>query len=86
MSEWVRVEDALPPLGVPVWVFLPDLGQPVIGCRVESSTGWLWARCYRNFDWYWSCSERAWKAHCEVYDGYEPTHWQYLPQPPEVTP
>jgi hypothetical protein len=82
MRKWVRTEEGLPPLDLPVWMFLADTGQIVIGCRSEAEEGWLWGECYDG-DYWWDNEKRIWKAdNCEQDDDYQPTHWQYLPQPP----
>jgi hypothetical protein len=88
MSKWISVKDELPPLDLPVWILLPDTGEPVVGARSDDGNGWKWGLCYGDF--YWDRDERVWKI-CTYYfnvEGgvYHPTHWQYLPQPPEVEP
>jgi hypothetical protein len=85
-DKWTRVEDELPPLNVPVWLFLPCIGQPVIGCRSDDGDGWWWGQCGDGY--YWDKDERVWKVDsCDVdVDDSIPTYWQYLPQPPEVNP
>jgi hypothetical protein len=87
MSEWINVEDELPPLEVPVWILLPNYDQPTIGCRTGDGEGWVWARCYYLVNCYWNPDTRGWEVQYRVADNdYHPTHWQYLPQPLEVKP
>jgi hypothetical protein len=86
-QEWVKVEDGLPPMERPVWMLLPDSDQPIIGCRTDDGEGWVWGRCYSLVDCYWNPATRGWEAeNCEVDDDYQPTHWAYLINPPEVQP
>jgi hypothetical protein len=82
LGRWVKVEDELPPLNVPVWVFLPSIGQPVIGGRFDKGDGWFWCLCDDEF--YWDKDEHVWKAdNCDGDDAV-PTHWAYLITPPEM--
>ena len=80
-KAWKRIEDGLPPLDEVVWLYLPDVGQPVIGCReMVDNASWLWANAHGNC-WY---DEEAgqWRADCESGDDYQPSHWMRLPKPP----
>lgn len=76
-SAWIPVEQELPPMDVPVWLYLPDIRQPVIGCRSDGGEGWLWCRCY---DDYWFDGE--WKTSTADADDDKPSHWMPLPLPP----
>jgi hypothetical protein len=71
--------DNLPPLEVPVWLWLRDLGQPIIGCRTQDGCAWYWANCYGA--WYYSRSG-MWKTTAAETEDFKPTHWQPLPEPP----
>jgi hypothetical protein len=83
-EEWVKVEDELPSLDVPVWILIPDSNEPIIGCRTDDGEGWVWARCYSLADCYWNKETQRWEVdNCEADDDYHPTHWQYLPNPLE---
>jgi|GEM_PF-2714674 len=77
---WIPVERELPPLDVPVWLYLPDVRQHVIGCRSDGGEGWLWGRCYSDF-WY-DPDMGEWKTETCDTDDYAPSHWMSLPVPP----
>lgn len=76
-SAWIPIERDLPPMDVPVWLYLPNIRQPVIGCRSAGGEGWLWCRSY---DDYWF--DGTWKTSTAEADGDEPSHWMPLPYPP----
>jgi hypothetical protein len=84
--KWISVEDGLPPLDLPVWTF--HKGYLMLGCRVGTAAKWRWHRCYTAFDWCWRPDRDTWKTYYleEVDHSFKPTHWQYLPNPPEVKP
>jgi hypothetical protein len=82
MSEWISVEDGLPLLDVPVWTLCK--GELALGCRVSKAGRWYWHRCYTTFGWHWMPDKHTWKTYYEVGEYYEPTSWQYIPQPLEV--
>ena len=80
-KAWKRIEDGLPPLDEVVWMYLPDTGQPVIGCReMVDNVSWLWANAHGAF-WY-DKEAGQWRADCESDEDYQPSHWMYLPKPP----
>lgn len=86
MSEWISVDDKLPELDVPVWVYLPKRASwrpsMVIGCRSEDSEGnWSWCRCYDDI-WY-DDREEQWSTCTAEAEDYHPTHWKRLPMPPD---
>jgi len=81
-SAWRNINTQMPPLDEPVWLWLDYLTQPVIGCRTndpESRTG-AWAQCYD--DWFWNEETKRYDAGTKEITGIEPTHWQFLPDPP----
>lgn len=71
--------ERLPPEDVPVWIYDPNLRQPIIGCRSDGCEGWLWCRCYDDF--YYLNGE--WKTDRAEADDLLPTHWLPLPEPPD---
>lgn len=79
LGAWVKTADKLPDFDVPVWLY--EDGDAYIGCRVDDSDGWLWAKCYLMP--YIDSSTGAWKlVDAEVDDDYMPTLWQPLPDVP----
>ncbi|MCG2680900.1 MAG: DUF551 domain-containing protein [Kiritimatiellae bacterium] len=76
---WISVRNELPPLDIPVWLYLPDVGQPVIGCRSDGGEGWLWCRCYDDF-WF----AASWKTNTAEAEDDHPSHWMALPLPPNA--
>lgn len=77
---WVSAKDRTPPEDTPVWMYLPDIKQPVIGCVSDVGNGQEWGMCYD--DYYFDPKEKIWKAYtCDAED-YHPTHWKLLPNPP----
>ena len=79
MSKWIPVDQQLPALDVPVWLYLPDIRQPVIGCRSSEGAGWVWSRCYDDF-WF----DGAWKTSTAEADGDEVSNWMPLPMAPNA--
>ena len=79
-NVWIPIESELPPLEMPVWLYLPNIRQPVIGFRSDGGEGWLWCRCYDGF-WY----DGEWKADISEDEDDKPSHWMPLPVPPEQT-
>jgi len=78
LTEWISVEDRLPGLDVPVWLYEPDRGVWV-GGRSDGGEGWLWCNC---------CGTQfmrngAWEAQeFDMDDDYMPTLWMPLPDAP----
>lgn len=79
MNDWISVEDELPPLEEPVWLFaqLCDGNYIWIGGRTDTFDGWLWADCHMTV---WFNGEK-WDGDMDVDDDYQPTHWMRLPEP-----
>lgn len=84
VPQWVSVDERLPDIDVPVWLYEPGRGAWV-GCRSDSGEGWLWGNTYGNHSLRADGSWSAW-GH-EVDDDYRPTFWQPLPAlPPAPAP
>lgn len=77
-------EAYLPPMGIPIWLYLPDVGQPTVGLREEYEGGWIWAICYSHP--YWDKDEQKWCANNAEADDIAPSHWMPLPLPPSFHP
>jgi hypothetical protein len=75
MGDWISVEDRLPEEGVPVLAIDMEGGEPGILFAVRDGMEWLeqdstlWIRGKWKADGVWLVG---------------PTHWQPLPEPPEV--
>jgi hypothetical protein len=80
MSKWIPVSERLPPEDTPVWMFIPDIEQPVLGCLSDAGEGMDWGRCYDEY--WWDKNNQVWKADCCDVDGDVPSHWKSLPMPP----
>ena len=79
-SAWLAIShDCLPPIEIPVWLYMPEIRQPMIGCRTEDDGAWYWARCYDDF-WF----DGQWKTSTAEMDDLKPSHWMPLPLPPNV--
>lgn len=78
-AGWVSVDERLPEMDEPVWLFEPGT-SPWIGGRGEGGEGWLWCSTqgteYQRSDGTWSCASMI------ADDDYQPTHWQPLPAAP----
>jgi hypothetical protein len=68
----------MPPEGIPVWLYMPEVRQPLIGC-ITYDDGWCWARCYDDF-WY----DLGWRTSTAEMDDLQPSHWLPLPEPPNM--
>lgn len=84
-SGWIAIADRLPPIELPVWLYVPGITSPFIGVRTLDDGHWFWARCYDSH--YWSNKSAAdgkpgWEAYTADVDDLSPTHWHYLPEPP----
>jgi hypothetical protein len=78
-NVWISVEDELPPLDQPVWLF--EKGRISIGFRtIFNMDGWFWSTTYDYADYRPSI---GWDMCPECDDDYKPTHWQPLPTPPK---
>jgi hypothetical protein len=82
---WASVEKSLPPIEEPVWLYLPSIGQPIVGVRTLDDGGWFWARCYGDF--YWTQKTAAdgkpgWQTDTAEVDDLKPSHWMHLPSLP----
>lgn len=76
---WLAISaDCLPPLETPVWLYMPEVRKPMIGCRTEDDGAWFWARCYDDF-WF----DGQWKTSTAEMDDLKPSHWMPLPLPPD---
>ena len=77
---WRPCSIELPPLEIPVWLWLPQIEQSIIGCRTDDGEGWTWARCYD--DWFWNKKANQWDTGTAEQDDLQPEYWMPLPQPP----
>jgi transcriptional regulator with XRE-family HTH domain len=76
---WLAIsDDCIPPMEVPVWLYMPEVRQPIIGCRTEYDGAWFWSRCYDDF---W-LENGQWKTTTAEMEDMKPTHWMPLPQLP----
>ena len=80
MHEPIRIVPGgpLPPMDLPVWLWL-ETPWPrwFMGCRADGGEGWTWCNCYWDV-WY----DGGWKTStAEADDDYQPTYFQYLPEP-----
>jgi hypothetical protein len=75
VTQWVAVEDELPPIDILVWLF--ERGHIYIGCRFETEGTWMWARNYDGI----SFNTKEWDTECEMED-IQPTKWAKLPESP----
>ncbi len=80
---WRKIsDDDMPPEDVPVWLYDPAIGQPLIGCLTYDD-GLEWERLYDDY-WYddadgnWNTSH----TNTETDPEWHPTHWLPLPVPP----
>lgn len=81
--RWIPVDEDLPDESIPVWVYIPDIGQPVVMSLEEVGEGELaWCNAQHLF-WYDKDLE-TWSCEPDFDDDYRPTHWQPLPEPPEA--
>lgn len=79
-AGWLSTSERLPDQEVPVWTYLDGkIGQYA---RIDFGDGWLWCNCYDSayFD------GNKWRYGDTISDdGYQPTLWQPLPEPPRYT-
>lgn len=84
--KWIKVDDKLPNLETPVWMYLGD--KIKMGCRSNyGGEGWLWCALeygpYYN-EYYIEKYGHPWDF-CPISDDdYQPTHWMPLPKPPKL--
>lgn len=81
--HWIKIDDRLPDVDTPVWLWGPDDGiwddGIWIGARAE---GGIWGKIYGSL----YHDDDGWKFFdLEVYD-YHPTHWMPLPNIPALQP
>lgn len=79
MSEWISVEDRIPPDLTPVWC---SVNENILGIFeiVDVGEGWLWADVYSFYH-----DKGMWESESELNDDYSHiTHWMPLPEPPEA--
>jgi len=78
---WFSVDDQLPELDAPVWLYEEGRGA-WIGGRSDSGEGWLWCNAYGS---HYQRADGTWSASSmEIDDDYRPTHWMSLPSAPSI--
>lgn len=80
-GEWIACSERLPPVDVPVWLFVPGVESPFIGERSSGSDGWLWAEV-RGVTMQ---ADGSWSADDAYFDDFEPALWMPLPAPPALS-
>lgn len=75
MSEWIKCSDRMPRVGVPVLL----VGREVVQFSAYRLQGIGFA-CRDGYQWV-TCDDLEADPVSET----EPTHWQYLPAPPEAS-
>ena len=83
--EWISIEDRLPELERPVWMYVDN--RIMMGCRseIEYKT-WLWCRLHDipyYSEHYKDMYGYPWDFDPISDDDYQPTHWMPLPEPPK---
>ena len=78
MANWIEIEDQLPDLEIPVWLWGPEDGI-WIGARTDDGDGYLWGSSYGS---QYRDANGCWKSEDMEVDDYHPTHWMPLPNIP----
>lgn len=76
MCEWIKCDDQLPPLDLPVWLYERDSNSIWIGELSYVIDGTFWGNTYGQV---YYLNGRWWSTDNEIDDDYQPTHWARLP-------
>jgi len=78
MTDWISVDEQLPPENQTVFLLNNTSNSIWIGCHVYlANEGWFWAISNGN-NLYINANEIV--AECEIEEDYEVTHWHPLPK------
>lgn len=79
---WSEVTAQIPPLNEPVLLWLPNIEQVVVGCRIgpDDNEGQMWGQCFD--DWHWNPDIGRYDSPTAEPSGICPSYWSYLPSPP----
>lgn len=79
-AGWISMEEALPPIDVPVFLHEPGFSSTLlVGCRCETAEGWCWASVSCSSTWH---DGARWIAAQVDLEDLSPSHWMPLPDPP----
>lgn len=76
MTEWIRVEDDLPPEDVPVFVVPKAWPEEITAAVLAYEDGWHWEELNG-----WALTDRT---SYSFDDDYEYTHWMKMPDLPNT--
>jgi hypothetical protein len=88
VSQWISINDDLPPVGQPVWIYMKSINpRPTkddyihFAVRTTQGAGPQLAECHDDAFW----TGEAWEVvmQLEGEEGIEPSHWMPLPLPPK---
>lgn len=82
MIEWKLTKEELPELDHFCLLYDSRLKWIWMGCRThfDDTERWLWSDSCGDF--WWSEKEKKYNGTEEISD-YQPSHWIYLPEPPQ---
>ena len=81
-SSWREVSTQHPPLNEPVLLWLPNIEQVVVGCRIapDDNESQMWGQCFD--DWHWNPDSNRYESPEAEPAGLYVSHWAFLPSPP----
>jgi hypothetical protein len=81
-SPWREVSTQAPPLNEPVLLWLPNVEQVVVGCRIgpDYNKDQMWGQCFD--DWHWNPDRGLYDSPTAEEANLNPSHWAFLPIPP----